>query len=150
MVITTAPGRYLLFYDGQCQFCELGSRRLVRLARPGLIERVNFQLPGALDAYPELTHDACMQEMKLVTADGRVYGGMEALARALATRRIIGGAAYLYYVPGVRQSLDALYRWLAARRYRVMGKAGTDSACDNGACALHFGKQRVDPPARIP
>lgn len=134
---TTPPGRYLLFYDGLCRFCEAGSRRLLRLARPDAIDRINFQAPGALEPYPGLTHDYCMKEMKLVTPDGRVYGGFEAAVRALATRPLVGWLAYLYYVPGLHGLLDWAYRMVAARRYRLMGKVGVEE-CAGGTCALHL------------
>jgi len=34
----------------------------------------------------------------------------------------LGWLAYAYYLPGLRQLCDGLYRWIAARRYRIMGK----------------------------
>ncbi|HZT79887.1 MAG TPA: DCC1-like thiol-disulfide oxidoreductase family protein, partial [Gemmataceae bacterium] len=97
---TTPPGRHVLFYDGHCKFCIAGSERLARLARRGAVERVDFQRPGALDPFPGLTHEMCMRQMYLVTPDGRVFGGFEAAVRAVATRRVIGWLAYLYYLPG--------------------------------------------------
>jgi predicted DCC family thiol-disulfide oxidoreductase YuxK len=79
--------------------------------------------------------------MQLVTPEGRVYQGAEAAVRAFATRRIVGLAAYLYYVPGLRHLLDWLYGRVAANRYRIMGKA-VAGECAGGTCALHL------PPAR--
>jgi predicted DCC family thiol-disulfide oxidoreductase YuxK len=135
---TTPPGRYIVLYDGLCKLCDGGSRRLVKLARPGAVERVDFQQPGALDPFPGLTHDECMRQMYLVAPDGRLYAGFEAAVQAIATRRGIGWIAYLYYVPGARQLCDLLYRWIAARRYRLFGKKIAAGACDGGACAVHF------------
>jgi predicted DCC family thiol-disulfide oxidoreductase YuxK len=137
---TRPPGRVVVLFDGRCRFCDAGSRRLVALARAGAVERVDFQQPGALDRFPGVTHAACMRQMYLVTPDGRVVGGMEAAARALATRRGVGWLAYLYYLPGLRLLLDLLYRLIAANRYRLMGKAVASGGCD-GACAVHFGKR---------
>jgi predicted DCC family thiol-disulfide oxidoreductase YuxK len=105
-------------------------------------ELLDFQRPGALDRFPGLTHDDCMQAMQLVTPGGRVYHGAEAIARAFATRRVIGQVAYLYYVPGLRQLLNWLYGRVAANRYRIMGKALAHGECEGGTCALHL------PPAR--
>jgi predicted DCC family thiol-disulfide oxidoreductase YuxK/protein-S-isoprenylcysteine O-methyltransferase Ste14 len=136
---TTPPGRYVLFYDGQCRFCEAGSRRLLALARPGTIERLDFQQPGILTGFPGLTWEACLVQMLLVTPDGYVYGGFEAAVRALATRPL-GKVALLYYLPGVRLFFDLLYRLLAAHRYRLMGRTIAAGGCDGGTCALHFKK----------
>lgn len=124
---------YLLF-DGHCRLCTDGSRRILRLARPGAIELLDFQQPGVLERFPGLGHDDCMREIKLVNGAGRVFGGPEAVARALATRGVLGAWAYLYYVPGLRQLTDWLYAWVARNRYRFMGR--TD--CTSDACSFHL------------
>ncbi len=127
------PG--VLLYDGHCRLCVRGAKRLAALARPASIEARDFQVPAVLAAYPQVSYEECMQAMPLVTTDGRVFRGAEAIARALATRRVAGVLARLYYVPGVRALCDALYRWVARNRYRMFGHAESD--CDDGACALH-------------
>src|SRR5207244_1682801 len=98
---------------------------------------VNFQEPNALARFPGLSHDACMTAMHLVTPDGRVYRGFEAAVRAVATRPVLGRVAYAYYLPGLRQLCDFAYRWVAARRYRIMGRAVAAGECPGGTCALH-------------
>ena len=135
---TTPPGRYVVLYDGLCKICDAGSCRLLKMARPGAVERVDFQQPGALDPFPGLTHEACMQQMFLVAPDGRVYAGFEAAVRAVATRRTIGWIAYLYYIPGIRQLCNLLYRFVAARRYRLFGKKIAAGECESGTCAVHL------------
>lgn len=133
---------YLLF-DGHCRLCTDGSRRILRLARPGTIELLDFQQPGVLDRFPGLSHDDCMREIKLVNGDGRVFGGAEAVARAIATRGVLGAWAYLYYIPGLRQLTDSTYAWVARNRYRFMGR--TD--CTSDACSFHLRQPPTAPPA---
>src|SRR6187399_1794073 len=123
----------VVLYDGHCRICTGGARKLAALARPGAIEMRDFQEPGVLAAFPQLTHEECMQAMQLVTPDGRVFAGAEAVVRALASRTIIGIPARLYYVPGLRQLADAAYAWIARNRYRLSGAP----ACDDAGCALH-------------
>jgi len=53
-----------------------------------------------------------MTAMHLITPTGRVYRGFEAAVRAVATRPILGWLAYAYYLPGLRQLCDGLYRWI--------------------------------------
>jgi predicted DCC family thiol-disulfide oxidoreductase YuxK len=139
--LTTPPGRYVVLYDGHCKLCDAGSLRLVKMARPGAIERVDFQQPGALDRFPGLTHDDCMKQMYLVAPNGRLYAAFEAAVRAVATHGGIGWIAYLYYVPGIRQLFDLLYRWIAARRYRLSGRKTSAGDCRDGTCAVHLGQQ---------
>lgn len=134
---TTPPGRHVVLYDGLCKFCLAGMKRLLALARPGAIEPVNFQEAGVLDRFPGIRHEACMQQMYLVTPAGRVYGGFEAAVRALATRPVLGQLALLYYLPGIRLFCDAVYALLARQRYKLMGKLVRAGECADGTCALH-------------
>jgi len=78
-----------------------------------------------------------MQAMHLVTPDGRVYKGFEGAVRAVATRPVLGWIAYAYYLPGLRQMIDWLYAFIAARRYRLFRRSGTTSECESGTCKLH-------------
>ncbi len=128
----------VVLYDGHCKFCTAGARKLERLARPGTLELVSFQDPGVLDRFPGLTHEACMRQMHLVTPDGRIYGGFEAAVQALATRPVLGLLARAYYLPGLRQLCDLVYKRIAANRYRLLGKAVAAGECAGGTCALHL------------
>jgi predicted DCC family thiol-disulfide oxidoreductase YuxK len=111
------------------------------MARPGVVERLDFQQPGALDPFPGLTYDACMKQMYLVSPTGRLYAGFEAAVQAVATRRVLGCFAYLYYIPGIRKLFDLSYRWIAARRYRLSGRKTSAGECRDGTCAVHLGQQ---------
>jgi predicted DCC family thiol-disulfide oxidoreductase YuxK len=138
---TTAPEHNVVLYDGLCRFCTAQMRHLMKLARSGAVETVDFQQPGALDRFPGLTHDFCMQAMCLITPEGKVIHGFEAAVLAVATRPVLKYIAYLYYIPGIRQLLDLTYRLVAANRYRIMGKTVAKEGCAGGTCSLHFPKR---------
>jgi len=135
--ITNLRQKCVVLYDGQCRFCTRQSRRLVALARPGSVEAVNFQDAGALDPFPGITHEACMQAMHLIEPDGRVSKGAEAIVRAMSTRPMFRWMPVIYYVPGIRHLLNGLYALVAANRYRIWGKATTAESCSGGTCSLH-------------
>ena len=80
-----------------------------------------------------------MAAMHLVEPDGRVSAGGAAAARALALRPVVGRAALVYFVPGVRQVADAVYRWTARNRYRLGGAPAVDCDPDDPdvTCHLH-------------
>src|SRR6266849_5987469 len=99
---TTPPGHYVVLYDGFCNFCVAGANKMKVLARPGAIELMSFQEPGALDRFPGVTRNACMLQMHLITPEGKVVGGLEAAVQAVATRPIMRFLVYTYYLPGVR------------------------------------------------
>jgi predicted DCC family thiol-disulfide oxidoreductase YuxK len=134
----------VVLYDGHCRICTAGARQLAALARPGAVEMCDFQEPGVLAAYPQLTHEQCMRAMQLVTPDGRVFEGAEAVAHSLYSRPLLGSLARLYYVPGVRTFADLIYAWVARNRYRLGGRAA--DVCDDAGCALHLPPPRVQSP----
>lgn len=124
---TVARGDDVVLFDGHCVFCSRQARRLRRWT--GVII-VDFQVPFALEAFPGVTYEACMRRLHLVDRNGRVWGGMEAVVRALGRRRW-GALARLYYLPGIRLLSDFWYGFVGKHRYLIWGR--TD-ACD-GACA---------------
>jgi predicted DCC family thiol-disulfide oxidoreductase YuxK len=135
---TKPPGKYVVLYDGHCRFCAAQSQKLTAIARRAVVTTADFQESGILDKFPGISHEACMQAMHLVTPDGRVYRGFEAIVQAIATRPVLGLAAYVYYLPGLRQLCDRLYAFVAANRYRLWGRNRSPSHCESGTCALHF------------
>jgi predicted DCC family thiol-disulfide oxidoreductase YuxK len=92
----------------------------------------SFREEGGLAAFPGVSYERCELAMQLVQADGRVVEGAEAIVQALG-RKVWGKLLYIYYVPGLRQLVDALYRVVARYRFRIAGRA-----CPDGACAVHF------------
>ncbi|XXF75288.1 DUF393 domain-containing protein [Myxococcaceae bacterium GXIMD 01537] len=130
--VTTAPGHDVILYDGHCRLCQAGARRFQALLGMHGTELRSFREEGALAAFPGVEFARCEEAMQLVQADGRVLEGAEAVVRALG-RRWWGKALLVYYVPGLRQLVDAVYRAVARYRFRIAGRA-----CPDGACAVHF------------
>lgn len=125
----------VFLYDGRCRLCVRGSRLMGRLAARGRLELRDFQQPEALRPFPQVTYEQCMQAAQLVTRDGRAWSGLEAVVRALRTRRLLGLPAAVYYVPGLRTVADRFYEWVAAHRYSIMGRTPD---CDDAGCRVHF------------
>jgi len=135
MLRTTPPGHPVLIFDGECVFCRRSADRLGAMLRDPAIEYLSFRDPSALPRFPGLTEEACDQALQFVVADGRVFGGAEAGARALV-RRPWYAFAWLYYVPGIKQLADAAYRAIAVRRFGISGRS---SACKDDVCSLPEG-----------
>lgn len=129
----SAPPRLAVIYDGTCRFCIASSKRLEQLARPGALERVPSDDPALAQRFPGITREAADRAMQVITPDGRVYSGAAAVVAALNTRPAWRAVTWLYFVPGLKQLADALYRLVARYRYRLMGKA---DPCDTGTCQL--------------
>jgi predicted DCC family thiol-disulfide oxidoreductase YuxK len=111
-----------LLYDGTCRFCVAQARRLKRLSGEN-VRAESMYADGVRDRFPMLPQpgpDGKVGEIKFVDDRGRMSGGAEAIARALMTGPL-GLGARLYFVPGVRQLSNIVYRAIARRRYRLSG-----------------------------
>jgi len=120
-----------VLYDGHCRICVGGAKALLRWVPPDRVQLRSFREPGALEGFPRVSAEQCERAMQYVRADGRVFQGAEAIVQALR-HRLLGKLAMAYYVPGLRQLVDALYAWVAKRRFQIAGRE-----CPDGACALH-------------
>ncbi len=129
-----------LLYDGHCRFCIHQMERLARWLPPGGYQALDFQQPGVLERFG-VSRDQAMRALHFVDARGRVYAGAEAAVRAVGLRPL-GKVAYLYFVPGLRQLADAIYKIVARNRYRIAGKT-----CEDGTCALHASLSSRSSPA---
>jgi predicted DCC family thiol-disulfide oxidoreductase YuxK len=120
-----------VLFDGECPFCRKQVTRLRRWAPDPSLRYRSFREPGALDEYPTLDLAACDLEMKFAVTPTNIFGGMEAAVRVMS-RRLLFKPALLYYLPGLKQLLDAGYRWIAARRLKFTG-----GVCDDDVCSVH-------------
>ncbi len=114
------PDRPLLVYDADCGFC----RRWVARWQDRTGDRVEYA-PGeaAAGLYPQLTPDLLARAVVLLTPDGEVLTGAEAVLTALSHAPEQGWAPWGAWrlwafrrVPGLAPITDLLYRFVA--RYR--------------------------------
>ncbi|MBZ4400977.1 DUF393 domain-containing protein [Myxococcus sp. MISCRS1] len=129
---TTPPGHDVILYDGHCRICSGAAREFQRLLGGRGTELRSFRDEGVLEAFPGISAERCELAMQLVRADGRVMEGAEAIVRALG-RHPLGKLLYVYYVPGLRQLVDVVYRAVARYRFRIAGRT-----CTDGGCEVHF------------
>jgi predicted DCC family thiol-disulfide oxidoreductase YuxK len=120
-----------LLYDGSCRFCTAGSQRLLRLARPGVIRRISNKDDAAMARLPDAAKAGISSALQLVSPDGEVSSGAEAVNRVLATRPLWRLITWIYWLPGIKQLNDWLYKLVARHRYKIMGRV---AECDTGSC----------------
>ncbi len=122
--------RAVVLYDGQCAFC---CKSVDLLRRLDWLRRLRFadardpaQRPDSLALEP----GRLLEEMHVLTADGRhVYHGFAAL-RWLAWRLpLLWPAAPFFYLPGVLPLGQKAYLWVARNRFRLV-------PCHGGICTL--------------
>lgn len=105
-----------VFYDGECRFCVRGATRW-----GGLFARRGFawlplQTPGTT-ARLGMMEAARREEMKLLYADGRIFGGVDAWALLFRSVWWLWPLGALLALPGVRWCGGVTYRWVARNRY---------------------------------
>jgi predicted DCC family thiol-disulfide oxidoreductase YuxK len=117
--MTDTKGRHAprgwVFFDRDCSVCTTLARRF---RRP--LEARGFGLAALQDprvqALLALPPEDLLREMRVATADGKIYGGAEAV---VYLARKIWWAWPLYAtakLPGIPRILDACYRWFAEHR----------------------------------
>src|SRR5579863_2540493 len=103
--------RPLLLFDGDCGFCRYWVARWQAITR-GAVDFAPAQAEAA--RFPQLSPEACAQSVQLITPEGAIYAGAEAVFRARAYAPGRGTALALYeHLPGVRPASEAAYRLIA-------------------------------------
>jgi predicted DCC family thiol-disulfide oxidoreductase YuxK len=115
-----ARARYAMLYDGSCGVCRHTVDVVQRLDVLGRVDVLDAagDWPSVQRRYPTLSQSACLEEMHVLTPDGRSERGFDAyrvLARALP---VTWALVPFLYLPGVRWIGQAVYKSVAHRRLR--------------------------------
>jgi predicted DCC family thiol-disulfide oxidoreductase YuxK len=129
-VPTSPPREAILLFDGRCAFCQRSITLLKRLDWLGRIVCKDARDPNNIPVVePPLVPERLMEEMHLVTQEGRVYHGFRVF-RWLAWRLpLTWPVAPFLYLPGVLALGQRLYLWVARHRFQLV-------PCSHGACTL--------------
>jgi predicted DCC family thiol-disulfide oxidoreductase YuxK len=109
-----------LVFDGQCGFCTAAVHWLTRLDRAGRVRPVPCQRPGAPEAFG-LRRKDCEVAAWAIEPGGRRHRGGAAAVAALAWALGRPELVRLYYAPGLRQAIEAVYRLVARLRPYLPG-----------------------------
>jgi len=109
-----------LFFDGACGMCTRSRNFLVRMDRTGKLQTEALQSPGTAQRLG-IAPTSLLESVRWLDSSGAVYSGAEAanaaFSAAIGTRIPLA----IYRIPGVRVLEEAVYRWVAANRYRFPG-----------------------------
>ena len=104
-----------LIYDGECGVCRKAVELLRRWDREHELRFVPFQDSVAVARFG-IALPALAAAMHLVSPDGRVYPGADAIPELL---RLFPGKRWLaplFRIPGVLPLARRVYAWIAVRR----------------------------------
>lgn len=116
---------WVLFFDGDCAFC---SRSVQRVAHFDTLEEISFApLQGKLShekGFAGYASDEGGTMLLFRESDGKVFTHSDAL---IQLTRIFGGwwrvLSWAHLIPKLLR--DAVYRWIARNRYRIMERNTT-------------------------
>ena len=127
----TKPNKPAIIYDGECNFCVNGIRRIQRKAQADQFIYTPRQTPELQTLYPQLEAVRSKAGMRFIAPDGRVYCGADAvyqIYRRLGKYRYI---TWVYLVPVIRTLLKGTYWFISKNRSRL-GR----SSCESGTCSV--------------
>lgn len=108
-----------VLYDGQCEICLAGVSWLRSLDPRGLVDCIPIEPRLLPSLHPSLRFEDCMRELHVLTSDGRIYVGWDALAALARLFPFTWFLGALGTVPLFRWLGRRLYRLVAANRYQV-------------------------------
>ena len=129
----SAPNSIVVIWDGKCVFCEGQVKRLSKFDFRNQLSYISLHDPRVAERYPNLSDQQLMDQLWVITRDGRQFGGADA-GRFLS--RKLPGLWWLMPLLHIPFSMP-LWRWMykkvAQRRYKISG-----IKCDEGGtCELH-------------
>jgi len=120
------PFRGWIFYDRACSFC-----RQLALRFETVFAKRGFRFEPLQQEWVErrlnLTRDEVLEEMRVFTTDGDVFGGAEAVVYLARQLWWAAPLPLLARVPFIHAALHRLYRWVAAHRTCTIKHTATPS-----------------------
>lgn len=138
--LVTRP-KAILLYDATCRFCDVSSSQVLRLVSKKIIERLDINDPNLQTLY-NISPISAQREMHLVTTDGKVVHGADAVRELFKLSKWLWLLSWLWYLPGFAALAQIIYLWVADHRYLFLGRStSSQSDCENGACSVHLGRK---------
>lgn len=140
------PDKDVLYvlYDGECSLCTASVNGLKRLDSAAELRFIPLQSMEGNDAprIPGLAGvgmEALYEKLHVADPAGRLFAGAEGVVRIMKTVPGLRWVGILYAIPGMGRLGDAVYRWIAKRRYDWFGR--TETGCAGSSCKLPAGKR---------
>jgi predicted DCC family thiol-disulfide oxidoreductase YuxK len=125
--------KIIVLYDGQCNFCRSQIERLGKFDGGHRLQFVSLHEPQVKADYPDLSFEQLMEQMWIVSPEGKRYGGADGLRYLSRQLPRLWFLMPLMHIPGSMPVWRFLYRQIAKRRYKIAGRN-----CDEGGtCSLH-------------
>ena len=110
----------ILIYDAECSLCCGCMNWIKSHSRDtDTFEFIACQSEERKSRFPEISDEACLDVLYLVTSDGRILAGDESLPEILCNLRYFRWLVIFFKVPVIRLLSYRVYRWIANNRYII-------------------------------
>ncbi|HEX5492741.1 MAG TPA: lipase maturation factor family protein [Candidatus Udaeobacter sp.] len=118
-VVSNAPAKPLLIWDGDCYFCRLWIERWREVTAGQVEYSASREVAGR---FPEIPSDEFDRSVVLIEPDGTTYFGAEAVYRSLGYQHSRRWLVWSYdHVPGFAVVSETGYRLIAGHRKLASG-----------------------------
>ncbi len=126
--MTQNQAKPVVVYDGECSFCLRQIEQIKRRDRRAELEYVPRQSPGLDKRFPRLADGDFNSGMRLITPEGEIFVGADALYHIAGHLPVWRKVAWIYRLPVLNTLARLAYRWIAANRHRL-GRSYAETSC---------------------
>lgn len=113
-------GEYVMLFDGDCGICQTTANWVARLdRRRHRITCLPAQRAPLAELHPGLTLAECLKAVQVVTPDGQLHAGWDAVVALAPALWIVRPLEWADRVPALRRLCERAYDWIARNRYRL-------------------------------
>lgn len=110
---------YFLIFDDDCPVCVKATQEVEKLDDLGVVRLVPLSAAAAPAGSSALSREKMANQMHLVSSDGRVWAGADAVARLARICPRSRNLGRFLSLPGVRQVARLIYGQVARHRLRL-------------------------------
>jgi len=109
----------VIIYDGNCKLCQGSRNWIISRSLPGRFEFLSCQSRERRKRFPQIAEKDCMSAIQLITSDGSVYVGADAIPLILHGLKGWRILAYLFRFPLFTWMAPRVYGWVARHRHFI-------------------------------
>ena len=127
----TKPTKPVIIYDGECNFCLSGIRRIQNKDQAGQFTYTPKQTPDLYVLYPQLEDIESKEGMRFIDSNGKVYRGADTIYQIYRRLGRYRYFTWLYLVPVIRTLLKGAYLIISKNRSRL-----SKLDCESETCSV--------------
>ncbi len=112
--------RTVLIYDAECSLC-CGYMNWIKsyTMKPGTFEFIACQSNELKSRFPNIREETCLEDLHLVTPDGRILAGDKSLPEILCNLRYFRWLTIFFKIPIISFLSYFVHRRIADNRYII-------------------------------